>query len=103
LASRARDKPHPSIERDLTAGLPLIAGSVSQSAGVDDEVNAGDARRLAPAGERLWLICNAYPRSYLVMHDEVVAFHQLDPSTPFLIVNKRLRCVSCGEKLGKCG
>ena len=52
--------------------------------------------------ERLWLICNACQRSYIVMHDEFVAFHGLDPSTTFLLINKRLRCVRCGEKRGQC-
>ncbi len=52
--------------------------------------------------ERLWLICNACQRSYLVMHDEFVAFHRLDPSTPFPLLSKRMRCVICGEKRGQC-
>lgn len=43
--------------------------------------------------DRLWLICNGCHRSYLVMHDEFVAFHQLDPSTTFLRESKCLRCV----------
>ena len=52
--------------------------------------------------ERLWLICNACHRSYLVMHDAFVAFHQLEPAMTFPAVNKRLRCVVCGEKKGQC-
>lgn len=36
------------------------------------------------------------------MHDEFVAFHELEPETAFLLINKRLRCVSCGEKRGQC-
>src|SRR5690606_38807516 len=51
--------------------------------------------------DRLWLICNACQRSYLVMHDEFVAFHGLDPATAFPTVNKRMRCVACGEKKGQ--
>jgi len=52
--------------------------------------------------DRLWLICNCCHRSYLVMHDEFVAFHRLEPTTPFLLINMRLRCVVCGEKNGQC-
>jgi hypothetical protein len=52
--------------------------------------------------DRLWLICNYCQRSYLVMHDEFVAFHRLGSSTPLLLINKRLRCVACGEKNGQC-
>ena len=52
--------------------------------------------------DRLWLICNACQRSYLVMHDEFAAFHRLEPTTPFLLINKRLRCVVCGQKNGQC-
>jgi len=52
--------------------------------------------------DRLWLICNCCHRSYLVMHDEFVAFHRLEPTTPFLLINMRLRCVVYGEKNGQC-
>lgn len=52
--------------------------------------------------DRLWLICNCCQRSYLVMHDEFVAFHRLGPTTPFLLINRRLRCVVCGQKNGQC-
>lgn len=36
------------------------------------------------------------------MHDEFVAFHRLDPQTPFLLINERMRCIICGEKKGQC-
>lgn len=47
-------------------------------------------------------MCNGCHRSYLVMHDEFVAFHRLESETPFLLINTRLRCVVCGEKKGQC-
>jgi len=36
------------------------------------------------------------------MHDEFADFHQLEPTTPFLLINRRLRCVVCGKKNGQC-
>jgi hypothetical protein len=36
-------------------------------------------------------------RSYTV---QCQAFHGLSPETPFLFVNERMRCVSCGESKG---
>lgn len=36
------------------------------------------------------------------MHDDFVAFHQLEPTTPFLNITTRRRCVVCGEENGQC-
>ena len=63
------------------------------------QATLASARRFA---DRLWLYCNGCHRSYLVMHDEFVAFHQLESATTFPAINKRLRCVVCGEKKGQC-
>jgi hypothetical protein len=70
----------------------------------------GDHRELASAfgqqhgryQDRLSLICNACQRSYLIMHDEFAAFHRLEPTTPCLLINRRLRCVVCRKKNGQC-
>ena len=51
---------------------------------------------------KLWLHCGGCFRSYTVRIEAFIAFHGLAPETPFLIVNERMRCVSCGESKGMC-
>src|SRR5665647_2730548 len=53
-------------------------------------------------GCRLWLRCDAFGHTLMVPAIEWCESRQVSPTTPLLLIARRLRCINCGECKAHC-